>query len=159
MTRLPQAVIAGALMFVAAACAPQSPASSEESTEGTTPVAQASNDNVVRTTVFGPPRLSPSEVKRFQKKASNGDFEAMGTLSVHHFAGGESDLGHHWLREAAKLGDCAAILHLVEDDFRGVTPDEMPHWQNEKKRLGCNHERDARAKPQIRINGVLQPPE
>ncbi len=150
MTRLSQIVIAGALMFVAVACAPQPPAPSEESTDGMTPVAQAPDENANFTTVFGPPRLSPSEVKRFLKKAGSGDVEAMGTLSVHHFAGDEIGLGYHWLREAAKLGDCDAILHLVENSFRGVTPDEMPHWQNEKKRLGCNSERDARAKPIIR---------
>lgn len=157
MRRLSRTVISGVLMILAVACARQEPAPTDNSTEKTASDIEAPDGKINRTTVFGPPRLSPSELDRFLKRAKRGDLEAMSTLSVHYFAGDEFDLGYRWLREAARLGDCDAILHLVEDDFRGVSSEEMPHWQNEKKRLGCDPERDARAKPIIRLRPESEP--
>lgn len=150
---LSRAAIAGGVIFLSVACARPASVPTENNAEGMTsaPVPEGT------TTVFGPPRLTPSEVERFLKRAQRGDVDAMYTLSTHHFANSEIGPGYHWLREAAKLGECHAILHLVENTFRGVTPREMPHWRKEKERLGCDPERDERAKPIIRIRPNPEP--
>lgn len=140
-------------LLLALACARPAPVSTNDSAEEMV----SASVPVGTTTVFGPPHLSPSEVDRFLKKARAGDADAMHTLSTHYFGGNEISLGYHWLRQAAKLGDCDAVLHLVEDDFRGVTAEEMPHWQKEKERLGCDPAKHARAKPIIRIRPDPEP--
>lgn len=153
MINLSRAAMGGGLLFLALACARPAPVPTENSAEEIMPASVPEGT----TTVFGPPRLPPSEVERFLKKAKAGDTDAMHTLSTHYFGRNEIGLGYHWLRQAAKLDDCDAVLHLVENDFRGVTAEEMPHWQKEKTRLGCDPEKHARAKPVIRIRRDPEP--
>lgn len=153
MVSLYRLVVGGCSLLFAPGCAGPSSLPTNNSTEETisAPAEEAA------TIMFGPPRLSQSEVERFLKKARGGDADAMHTLSTHYFADNEIRLGYHWLRQAAKLGDCDAVLHLVENDFRGVTSEEMPHWRKEKKRLGCDPGKHARAKPIIRIRPDPEP--
>jgi hypothetical protein len=100
--------------------------------------------------VIAPPRLSAEEFERFSIKARNGDIRAMHTLSVHYLSKSEVAKAYDWLRAAAKLGDCEAVIHLVDDDFGGVTPDEAPHWRNEQRRLRCDPRKNYGTRPTIR---------
>jgi len=126
--------IGSALIFAVASC---------------TPDAQAPHGDTNGMTGSGP-RLPAREVERILKKAKAGNVRAMHTLSVHHLTGSEVDKAYDWLREAARLGDCEAVDHLVDNIYGGVTPDEMPHWRNEQKRLACDPLKDYGTRPTIR---------
>ncbi len=100
----------------------------------------------------GNPRLSSSDLKRFSEKAKQGNVDAMYTLSTHYFTISNVNLGYYWLREAASLGECHAILHLIENTFSGVEPAEILHWRKEKERLHCDPMKDDIVKPEINLS-------
>lgn len=151
--------IVSALLLGGVACTSKTKTQKKEDSRTVTSPEDLTKVDVNRTTTSGPPRLSSRELERLSSEAKQGNVDSMYTLSTYHFANSEVRLGYYWLGEAAKLGECHAILHLVENTFRGVTPEELLHWRNEEKRLGCDPARDDRVKPEIRINGVLQPAE
>ena len=127
-----------ALILAAAACAPDTPVPEVNVVGTAATVAERPEEGLADNHLIGPPRLSPGEFERKSRQAANGDVAAMHTLSVHHLSISQVPEAYDWLRKAAKLGDCQAIGHLIEDTFDGVEPDEMPHWRRERKRLGCD---------------------
>jgi hypothetical protein len=132
----------GSGLIFAAACAPGADSGRDA----------APKEEAAGMTAFGPPRLSPKEFERFLAKARKGDIAAMHTLSVHHLSGSERAEAYDWLRRAARLGDCQAVVLLVEDDFDGVAPSEMPHWRNEQRRLGCDPQKNYGIGPTIKTD-------
>jgi hypothetical protein len=141
-----------ALMCATSSCTADPQATDDNSHGIAAAEAQLPNENSNEWHVIGPPRLSPSEFERFLKKARNGDVRAMHTLSVHYLSLSKRDKAYDWLREAAKLGDCEAVDHLVDDTFEGVSPREARHWLKEQKRLGCDPNDDYGNRPTLRYH-------
>ncbi|HWT31291.1 MAG TPA: hypothetical protein VN240_09740 [Propylenella sp.] len=99
------------------------------------PVAYDSSDSVA--TLNGTVR-EDEDVAALQQSAERGDISAMHTLAAHYFGLDDPAQGQDWLKRAARLGDCRAILLLQDPVFNaGIPESEISHWNEEGRMRGC----------------------
>lgn len=86
-------------------------------------------------------RQSPERVRELKGMAAKGNVSAMRSMAAHHITAGETKDARYWLGEAVKHGDCHAV-QIFENTYLKVPPQELEHWRNEGRKLGCDPKKD-----------------